>query len=183
MATYLDPKVEPPLAKSLEYLHRGNGDIHERLWCHLHGRGNRNLALAVKLRAGLTDDENDSHKIRHKFFKRLRHLLRSDHDALLEDQRPSGISPHLTSRRASDLFRLAPTHLHLLLGHSRVDLSFLDRRPYVCSPFVFQPEIFGQKVVLKPAQMSDLFLDVRSTQIQVDEALFAGGRFELRSRP
>src|SRR5262245_22978850 len=62
--------------------------------------------------------------------------LRSGHDALLEDQRAAAIGPHLAGRRASDFFRLAPTHFHLLLGHSRVDLSFLNRRPHVCSPFV-----------------------------------------------
>jgi len=36
------------------YVGRSRRDIHERLWRHLHGQGNRNLAMAMRLRADLT---------------------------------------------------------------------------------------------------------------------------------
>src|SRR5262249_26461291 len=111
--------------------------------------------------------------IPHSPFPTPHKSLRSGHNAFLEDQRAAQIGPHLAGRRASDLLRLAPTHLHLLLGHSNVNLPLLDRRPYVRPPFVFQPGVFVHKVVFKPAHMSDLFLDIRPAQIQIDEALFA----------
>src|SRR5262245_62949643 len=62
-------------------------------------------------------------------------LLRPAQDALLENQRAAGIGPHFTGRSARDLFRIAPTHLHQLLGHSGIDLPPLDRRPYFRPPF------------------------------------------------
>src|SRR5262245_951688 len=107
--------------------------------------------------------------------------LRSIQDAFLEDQRAARVGPHLASRRASDLFRLAPTHLHLLLGHSRIDLPLLNRPPYVSTPFIFQPGILRQQMVFELAQVSDLFLDVGSTHIQIDEALLAVRRFEFEA--
>lgn len=36
------------------YVGRSRQDIHERIWRHLNGRGNRNLAMAMSLRADLT---------------------------------------------------------------------------------------------------------------------------------
>src|SRR5262249_12869100 len=107
--------------------------------------------------------------------------LRSGHDPLPEDQRAALICPHLASRRACNLVRFSPTHLHLFLSHSRVNLSLLNRPPYLRAPFVFLPGVLVHQVLFKSAQVSGFFMDVGSAQIQINETALAVRRFELEA--